>query len=243
MIHLNYFAGAGGFYSLWILLLGSDLDCVFEFEAANKDRSAIFHQNWNIKSLEHWKHSEVWPDNNASKDINFHCNPNAKTWNQQTGTRVVIYTDIDTQFKLATAKKAGVWQPSWRRDNYDRFDDILRVYNNIAADHWPVIDRFEQLNSLDETQKQELASAGLEISNDFEETWKSIKTINWNGIKLYQGYKNSKDIDIDDADLACDLKEIVATCGQCLLGPLGYSTTTECIDFTNHYKKINQGLI
>lgn len=241
MIHLNYFYGAGGFYSLWILLLGSDLDCVFEDD--NKDRSAIFHQNWNIKYLEHWKHSEVWPDNNASKDINFHCNPNAKTWNQQTGTRVVIYTDIDTQFKLATAKKAGVWQPSGRRDNYDRFDDILRVYNNIAADHWPVIDRFEQLNSLDETQKQELASAGLEISNDFEETWKSIKTINWNGIKLYQGYKNSKDIDIDDADLACDLKEIVATCGQCLLGPLGYSTTTECIDFTNHYKKINQGLI
>ena len=238
MLNINYYFGTGGFYALWIVLLGTDLKCIFNDKRSLEE---IYKDHWNILEIDTWKKTEIWPINHVDSDVQFFCNPDSDTWeNQCTGKRVVIYTDVQTHFKLAQAKRAGPWVKNiWE---HKILNTILKPYNDIKADHWPEVTTFEQLLSLEDYQKQELESiTPLKICDNLFETFAHVSSVEWNNQRIYYDYKNV--IDIDHADICCNLLDIVKTNGDCLLKPLGYSTNEKCIDFTNYYKKLNKDLI
>jgi len=238
MININYYFGTGGFYALWIVLLGTDLKCTFD---DTRNLEEIYKDHWNISEINTWKETEIWPVNYKDSDVQFFCNPTSDTWeNQRTGKRVVIYTDVQTHFNLAQAKRAGPWvKNTWE---YKMLDTVLAPYNDIKADHWPEITTFEQLLSLADYQKQELESkTSLKICGNLFKTFAHVSSVEWNNQRIYYDYKNV--IDIDQADICCNLLDIVKTNGECLLKPLGYSTNQKCINFTNYYKKLNKELI
>jgi len=238
MININYYFGTGGFYALWIVLLGTGLKCIFDDKRSLEE---IYKDHWNILDINTWKKTEIWPINHVDSDVQFFCNPIITDWqNQHTGKRVVIYTDVQTHFKLAEAKRAGPWVKGISTSEI--LNIVLRPYNDIKAEHWPEVTTYEQLLSLEDYQKQELESkTTLKICGNLLETFAHVNSVEWNNQRIFYNYKNI--IDIDSADIYCNLLDIIETNGDCLLKPLGYSTNQKCIDFTNHYKKLNKGLI
>ena len=233
MINLNYYFGCGGFYALWIILLGTDYCC--EFENDNRSLDDIYKDQWNVQNISTWKSTEVRPDNNSSVNLKFYTNPTKETWDSETGKKIIIYTDIDTQFKLAKEKRAGLWLPGY---NLNIIKEILDVYDNLKADSWPLITNYIQLHQLQDYQKVELEERNLKIFEDPFETFKYMSSCDFNDKKVWHQYcPYIKD------NLACDLLDIIDTNGECLLQPLGYKLNQKCIDFTEHYKKINKGLL
>ena len=67
MINLNYYFGCGGFYALWIILLGTDYCC--EFENDNRSLDDIYKDQWNVQNISTWKSTEVRPDNDRSLNL------------------------------------------------------------------------------------------------------------------------------------------------------------------------------
>ena len=238
MLNINYYFGTGGFYALWIVLLGTDLKCIFDDKRSLEE---IYKDHWNISGVDTWKKTEICPINHKDSDVQFFCNPESDTWkNQHTGKRVVIYTDVQTHFKLAHAKHAGPWID--KTNPPDMLNPVLKPYNDIKSEHWPEVTTYDQLLSLEDYQKQELElRTPLKICGNLFETFAYVNSVKWNNQNIYYHYKNQ--IDIDQADICCNLLDIVKTNGNCLLKPLGYSTNQKCINFTNHYKKLNKGLI
>lgn len=233
MINLNYYFGCGGFYALWIILLGTDYSC--EFVKDDRSLDEIYKDQWNIKNISTWKSTEIRPDNDKSNSLKLHNNPTQETWNTQIGKKIIIYTDIATQFKLAKAKCAGLWLPGY---NLDIEKEIIDDYNNIKADSWPIITNYNQLHELEDYQKMELEDSNIKIYKDPFETFTHMSSCNFNNKRIWHQYcPYIKD------NLACDLLDIVATNGECLLQPLGYKVNQKCKDFTEHYKKINKGLL
>lgn len=130
-INLNYYFGSGGFYALWILILGTKLEVVFRNTLTLQE---TFDTHWNIKSIKDWKRSEEWIDNSRS-EITHICNPNQEEWDRQKGTRIVVYTDIDTQYKLAKAKSAGPWS-----------GPVMSGINNYSMDEYKSVTQAKYKN-------------------------------------------------------------------------------------------------
>ena len=74
---------------------------------------SVHQHNWSINP-EHWKATEIWPNNLGTLNskcvdrlyrIFFTCN-DIESWQQWPGKKVVLYTDIRTQTRLAMYKKA-----------------------------------------------------------------------------------------------------------------------------------------
>jgi len=244
-VNLNYYFGTGGFYALWIILLGTDYRCKFK----NDDRSLdeIYKDHWNINCVASWNSTEIWPDNERSTDLLYYCNGadksstvlyNPDIWNNQIGKRLVIYTDIETQFKLAKAKKVGAFDPN-KNINIEKL--ILDCYNNIKAINWPTVTSYEQLHDLQDYQKAELEEKNLKIYREMFKTFVHLQSYKYNNKRIYQAYNWCTKI--HEADIACDLLDIISTNGGCLLEPLGYKTNQAVTEFTNMYKELNKGLL
>jgi hypothetical protein len=234
MLNINYFFGTGGFYALWILLLGTPLRCNFN---DLRDLDTIYQEHWNIAQIDEWKKTEIWPVNDGTSDIQFTCNP---THFISADKQIVIYTDIQTHLKLASAKRAGPFIPGLNSPLI--VDVVLKPYNDIKGEHWPDIKTFEQLNTLETYQKKELEENTIfKFYDNIVETYAHLVNVPWKGKKIYFDYK--KGIDIDQADIYCDLLDIIKTNGGCLLEPLGYRTNQKCIDFTKMYVHLNKGLL
>jgi hypothetical protein len=77
----------------------------------------IFDHQWTIKTTSKWKQGEVWPDNPATLrepapprpyKIYFTCmGTESDIWPDLPGKKVLIYTDIKTQLRMAKSKNAN----------------------------------------------------------------------------------------------------------------------------------------
>lgn len=93
---------------------------------------AVHDHNWNINT-DRWKSTEVWPNNKGtlhSKCVDrpykifFTCN-DVDYWQRWPGKKVVLYTDIRTQTRLAMYKKA------WKYTNPGK--KFLKTKNNLLS--------------------------------------------------------------------------------------------------------------
>ena len=223
MINLNYYFGCGGFYALWILLLGSDLKCSFDDKRSLEE---LYQDQWNIKNISNWKSSEIWP-NNKSGDLSFYCNTLREEWDKQVGKKIVLYTDIQTQFTLGKTKRAGFWfeEPT------PELTCMLKIYNDIRAEHWPQCNTWQDLKNLEQYQKDEIQQ--IDFDKSLFKNFVDFNTFDYKGEKIFSGFKNI--IDINQADHFVKLQDIIKSNGQILLEPLGYSTNEKCKEFTEHY--------
>jgi hypothetical protein len=83
---------------------------------SNQQFELVHQHNWNINT-QSWKSSEIWPDNERTLASNccdrqyrifFNCN-NVEKWLQMPGKKIVLFTDIKTQIRLAMFKKAYIY--------------------------------------------------------------------------------------------------------------------------------------
>lgn len=79
----------------------------------------IINKQWDIQTSNEWKQNESWPNNdftfttrtNAKQHkIYFHCG-DVNNWIKFPGKKLLLYTDIETQYKLAEAKSAWIFNP------------------------------------------------------------------------------------------------------------------------------------
>jgi len=240
-IYLNYDGGSGGFFALWLVLLGTDYRCKFE---SNESLDKIFNKQWTIDGL--WKDSEVWPDNQRTKEsdlkqkIYFTCMPELSEIKLHLGTTVAVYTDIKTQNALCRYKNANHFY-----DNHGLKLQFKNMYRNVRDDSWPDKLNIENFNTLDTHIQDELNNIVDESFSGFNNVNEVIKTIeNYNPMTESKKYKNiyvsvrALEI-INNCDIAVSWQDLIQTKGQCLFSELGYSTNKQCSDFVNTYVKLH----
>lgn len=160
-ITLSYFGGSGGFFALHLLLLTSHYHCVFEGD--EQDFEKIYQKQWNIGKK--WKDSETSPDNNKTfaSDMNnkvyFFCNPTIKQITQYPSTKILVYTDIDTQLRLSKYKNAYLYTRPENEVLISIKRQFIEQYNNYKDKQWPIITEIEDFNLLSTEIKQECATA------------------------------------------------------------------------------------
>jgi hypothetical protein len=235
-----YYGASGGFYVLWLLLLSQKFNCVFRGDTQDLDQ--VMQQHWNIKSIDTWKKSEVWPDNIAMKTstlvnkIYFFCNPTKEYFDDFKGTRVVVYTDIDTQYYLASTKKAFWFSDGLSLKNYQNLS-FLQLYSEIKSPEWPVcndIGEFEQLPyKIRQTCIDEFGFDNILDQTKFVEYFKNARS---------SIYKNEKvlgrlvdNIDFEKAEIVVKLQDTIKDAGASLYNKLGIQHTMSCQEFTDFY--------
>jgi hypothetical protein len=163
---LQYSGGSGGFLLLHLLLLSDKFYASFD-----KDLSLdqIIQEQWNIKSPNQWKRTEIWPNNQITLDsqinvdkIYFRCNPFANDIEDILGElpykKIVIYTDYHSQDLLAHYKKANWYSHSGTK--YTKFKKFLKgwqkYYTNIKDSSWPKCLSVRHIDRLPENIQREI---------------------------------------------------------------------------------------
>lgn len=254
-LSLHYSGGSGGFIGLHVLLETNRYFCSLEGLSFLTDSNFLDNfnylksQHWNIPDISLWKHTEIWPDNLKTENstttrakIFFYCNYFESNKNSKT---VLVYTDIESQHKLAKHKNANWYQGLPIIDRPLRWQEI---YHHIKTDEWDnSIDLLSDFNSLPKYQQDEISACqlinsrknlstqiespkyvdSLQILNDYE-------TLD-NGIKV----KPSVAEFYKKADYCVRLQDLINTSGKALLEPLGLPHTENHTTLINHWKKLH----
>jgi hypothetical protein len=243
-IEICYYGGTGGFFLLWgILLASKDYLCEWEEPYNAWNLNDVFRHHWNI-DLDTWKSTEIWPNNKKTRinnsiknKIYFDCNPRTenilklKNIKPKDLTKVTIYTDIETHFKLINFKKCFLYR------KYSRLEDhmselVISKYNSINLDLYPAVENFAELLKLSDSQIEELDRVfNFKIYESVEETYIKNCTFTYNNEQLYYCYKEL----IEDSDIVVKWQDVVKTNGNCILNKLGLSTNEKIIDFIKFY--------
>lgn len=248
-VSLNYYGGNGGFYALWILLLGSDYRCIFK--GSDQELSEVYKKHWNILSIDTWKSTEVWPDgrdthaSNLKNKVFFNCNPKKDMWDNTSDFRngdfrIVVYTDIKSSLLLAEKKNAFLFlNPTSRIANYKDYTDIevLHTYDNIKAAHWPAVSTYADIAGLPDIIMDELVAACNSNLGPVSREQYEFNSSEFNNDLVW--YEYTKTININEANLIVKLQDCIQSNGACLLEPLGFKVNQACIDFTKQYLSLH----
>jgi len=167
---LQYSGGSGGFLLLHLLLLTDKFYTAF---TRNIPLDQIIQEHWNIKSLDQWKNTEIWPDIQITLDarvnvdkIYLTCNPFEVNYNtvlkELVYKKIVIYTDYQSQLLLARCKKANIpfFGHPGQNLKYIRFKKVLNHwkdhYANIKDPSWPKCLSVRHIDRLPENIQKEL---------------------------------------------------------------------------------------
>jgi len=235
-INLSYQGGSGGFFVLHLLLLAGHHKCKF-LKKNDQEFSKIFHHQWNILDQINWKKQEIWPDNNGtltsnfSNKIYFLCNPELADVASFPGKRIMVYTDIETQFTLAITKKAHWF---WDRSisSYQR-EQFVVLYYKIKANDWPDVTTTEDFYTLPkhiqtECLEQFNFNSLLDLSC-FKELFKL------NVSKPYGNERIDSSISLDNVDIFIKLQDIIRTKGEAVYSPLGLTRSDASDEFIANY--------
>ena len=175
-----YSGGSGGFLMLHCLLISG-----IHYADGYKNPLLTTALQWSgVKKngLDLWKKSEVWPDNNKTRDnedyenkIYFRCNPTPdlfykkKYTHYQQSTKVLVYTDTHTQFLLMKLKNAYLVMD--KLNNYD--SQWEEFYKKIKMSDWPHYKFPNEMSSeikkfLSENYREEIDFFGLESKNEID---------------------------------------------------------------------------
>lgn len=221
-LNIGYSGGSGGFLLLHLLMLSGHYHVELQH---NKTFTEAFEQQWNISNPDHWKQSEIWPDNEQTyasqthlNKIYFFCNPYEHAdWSRYPGATLTIYTDYNSQQLLAYYKKAH-W---YYKKNHPVFDlkflalrELLRSwqkhYQNIKDSTWPDCPSFRNINQLPEVIKNEV------LKNPHTAHYLNYQYTT--PVEKYQDYLVYKDMVpvLESADVAIRLQDLVNSNGAIL---------------------------
>jgi hypothetical protein len=221
---LQYSGGSGGFLLLHLLLLSDKFYTAFD---RNIPLDQIIQEHWNIKSLDQWKNTEIWPawkitlDARVNVDkIYLTCNPFELNYNTVLKglvyKKIVIYTDYQSQLLLARCKKANV--PFFGRAGQDlkyiKFKKVLKNwkdhYANIKDPSWPKCLSVRHIDRLPKNIQKEI------LANPYTEYFLNFK---------YQdpiAYFNNEPVHepmipyLESADVVVKLQDLVNSNGKIL---------------------------
>lgn len=232
-LNLFYYGGSGGFFALHLILLTGQFEC--KFNQLDLDFGKVFESQWKIKSMTNWKVTEFPPDNaktlvsDIQNKVYLTCN-DFKKWSILPGKKIVLYTDIDTQWYLAKNKKA-FW---FKESGYDSVVSI-QTYNKIKGDNWPSCETYEQFMKLPELIYNECV-------NDFNFTWHPTLAPNlmvalYNNERIFTHLKTL--IDTTEIDILVKLQDLIKTNGDILFEQLGISGNAKCKEFVEMYLQLH----
>jgi len=144
---------------------------------------SVHQHNWNINPSR-WKSTEIWPSNsdtlNSTCDLRPHkvfftCN-DIESWLQWPGKKVVLYTDIRTQTRLAMYKKA--WKYTNPEKKYLKTKISLSSAKNYLGELvWdkalPALQQADYTVRLQDFVKSMLDSKSTQTQKDFTNFWLS----------------------------------------------------------------------
>jgi len=158
-INLIYSGGSGGFLLLHLLLLSDRYNASLR---SNDSLDQIIKNQWTISAPQFWKKTEVWPNNILTRATNtnlakvyYYCNASLDQSFDYSKFNLVLYTDYNSQRKLAYFKRAH-WFLGCTKPVFDyKFSTLLTLlrewqkhYNNIKDVSWPSCISFRHINKL-----------------------------------------------------------------------------------------------
>jgi hypothetical protein len=229
-INLFYSGGSGGFFCLHLLLLTEYFYCIFDND--KHDFEEIFQNQWNIKSIPTWKTSEIWPNNSATaksnitRKIYFTCNKE-RDWEQFPGTKIVLYTDIETQCFLAKTKRAN-----WFVNRTDK--QFTETYNNIRGYNWPDCNSIKEFDNLPQHIKDECINNFYFFPpTDLKVNPMLNNSLYYNEDKVYADLiKNQV---FSRADIVVKLQDLIKTKGEVLFNQLGIKGNSKSEEFVEQW--------
>lgn len=168
-VNVLYSGGSGGFLLLHLLLLSDQYWCYF---LKNQNLSKLIKQQWKINHHHDWKNTEFWPSNVHTKNsqllvnkIYFYCSPHDVLPEFYCNFNIVIYTDYNSQQRLAHYKKAHWHYQKTATAVNNKFSDDVKLlrnwqnhYNNIKDVSWPKCLSFRKISTLPHDIQVELLS-------------------------------------------------------------------------------------
>lgn len=240
-VAIFYYGGCGGFFALHLLMLSGEFQCVWDSDS--QDWDDIFQKQWQVKQITNWKNTETWVDNTQTqasdfpRKVFFVVNPTAADFDRFNAVKVVVFTDADTQWLTSTVKQCFLFTHQTMSDKATEL--FIQSYNNVRGADWPTVNQASDYQNLPDSVKQEISDVyGLDwlasedsIINHYRK--ETLPTVNYQGIDIFEKYKNI--IDIAAADFNFLQQELVQTQGRCLYDALGLTWTPACADFTEKY--------
>ncbi|RLC08337.1 MAG: hypothetical protein DRI24_23515, partial [Deltaproteobacteria bacterium] len=153
---------------------------------------------------------------------------------------ISIYTDIETQFKLAKLKNAFWFRPGYYGEGGYTSNGV-ELYNAIKDENWPEIKSIHDLPGLDQSIKDELINVynyPEDLGNVYEAICTKIdrleKVISNNCLV----YKPVKIIN-DNCDCTFHLSDVCNTEFKCVTDALGLEHTQELADHVNNWVSLH----
>lgn len=243
-VNLFYSGGSGGFFCLHLLLLTGRFQCVFEGD--EQDFEKIFQSQWAINS-ELWKSTETKPDNPKTLLADFPnkiyrvCS-NIDEWKKYPGKKILLYTDIDTQWFLAKTKNAN-----WFVDEYNivnRFNSEFKTtYNNVKSDVWPECNSIEDFKKLPNDIKHECIELfGFDQYWDFNKPDTIYSLLSARSKKYKEDYVYHSLVDEDmfsQAEIIIKLQDLIKFKGETLFNQLGISGNDKTRKFVEQWLSLH----
>lgn len=218
---VSYGGGSGGFLFLHFLLLSDQYYCVF------KQENDLVSQ-WDINNPSSWKSTEIWPDNldtlsttTDQSKIYFFCNPTIEKLSGYHGKKIVVYTSLDNQLRLASFKRANWFlNKSEFSHNREIVSQWQQYYNNIRDTSWPDCPNLKYFEGLPPYIRNEI------LSQAYIQDYYPRQSIKSRLIKKEGTVINDTLIDhnmayfINTADLAVKLEDFVNTNGNLIVDQL-----------------------
>lgn len=253
---LYYYGGSGGHFCLHLLLLAGKYNCFFISGDNFSDvfKNQWYSKQWNNNNIKFWKTTEARVDNQktiqSAIENKLFLFPNPTKYQFAiSGTKIIIYTDIVTQFYMAWNKRAcwfndmvpieennKIYSSSYRKT----LDEIYRLaYIDIRESSWPdstSIDHFKKLpvhvqkKILDHWQIDNVDDENIFLLKKLHEKFIESQAILWNGDLIDK--RLLEEIDIESADVVVKQQDIIKTNGKALfdqLGLIGNSATDKLI--------------
>jgi hypothetical protein len=190
-VSVLYFGGSGGFFLLHLLMLSKKFFC-----SPLEDFESVFHKQWTIQDPARWKSSETWPNNAATagaqtnlRKLFLHCN-GGPGWDQHSGSKVLLYTDIETQLAMAEYKKAWCFHPDFvgTRDQTQVREAVIKDSVEIkgklcwreVADKWTIANQTVYLQDIVSDCEVFLNSLNLEYTSQhaqFVDQWVNLHPV------------------------------------------------------------------
>jgi hypothetical protein len=244
-VGIFYYGGSGGFFALHLILLSNVYKCVFK--GLDQDFENIFDRQWNITVQAAWKKHETWPSNlltqssSFTNKIFFYCDPTYDEFYNFDGKKIVVYTDFETQFALSKAKNAYFFN---KQDvvNESLSQSFTAFYNTVRDPSWPDCSSISDFYLLPSVIQAECIDVHGGLScvdyNEHEKILKQQLSLPLSD-SLTVDKKLLTTIDINDADYAVMLQQMIATSGKVLYDKLNLVYNKRCKHFTNHYLSLH----
>jgi hypothetical protein len=260
---IYYFGGSGGFFLLYMLLLTKQYQCIFEDGTADAFSQKSLH--WNISDVSKWKNSEKWPSNIktlgstfSTRKIYFVCNPDPicvlPTANNKNNLRtefpsnkILLYTDLKTQWYMAKTKRAYWFQQGWSLDGSGSVwktpefinEQFCLKYKKVKHSDWPDCSHMKDFYNLPVSVQEycikEYNFWELLDYDKFDNSDYFPPGVVYNNSLVY---KRAVDF-MDKVDIVVKLQDVISTKGLELFNQIGVSTTADVSKFLLQYLSLH----